>query len=57
MTTDQKLAYFELCVHLVQALYIDQVTDQALRQRAKEQAETVMDSLAADLNTSELKAS
>lgn len=56
MNTEQKLAFYEITVHLIQSLYVDQNTDVALRQRAKEQAERIMDSLAAELATSELKA-
>lgn len=57
MNTEQKLAFYEITVHLIQSLYVDQNTDVALRQRAKEQAERIMDSLAAELATSEMKAS
>lgn len=45
MDTEQKLAYLATLVHLIQSLYVDQTTDQPLRQRAKEQCDVIIDSL------------
>jgi len=46
---ETKVAYFETCVHLIEVLYVDANTDTALRQRAKEEAERMLDLLAKEI--------
>lgn len=45
MNTEEKLTYLATLVNLISVLYVDQNTDVALRQRAKEETEKVIDSL------------
>ena len=47
--TETKVAYFSTLVHLIEVLYVDQNTDVALRQRAKEEAERMLDLLAKEI--------
>ena len=46
---ETKVAYFETCVHLIEVLYADLESDKMLRQRAKEEAERMLDLLAKEI--------
>lgn len=49
MNTEEKLTYLATLVNLISVLYVDQGTDVALRQIAKEKAEAVIFQLSKEI--------